>query len=99
MRISELREKTRQRYPEGRQIRQGDDIQCDACGEDGIMLDDIFFQVEENLFVCSWCLGDIEYDVIPPVCQGCGKARHMTRANEVHPGVYYCHLCLRTVYA
>jgi len=97
MRISELREKTQQQYPEGRQVRQGDDIKCDACGEDGIVIDDIFFQLEENIWVCSWCLRDIEYDVIPPNCQGCGKRRNMTRANEIYPGVYFCYECLRTV--
>jgi hypothetical protein len=35
--------------------------------------------------------------VIPPNCQGCGKRRNMTRANEIYPGVYFCYECLRTV--
>lgn len=99
MKISDLREKVQQRYPEGRTLRQGDDVQCDNCDEEGVLTDDIFFEIEPGICVCGWCLGDIEYDVAPEKCQGCGKERSMNRGNEVHPGVYYCHLCLRSVYA
>lgn len=99
MKISEIREKVA-KY--GRQREEtdghGEYASCDACGEMTPIVDELYFQLEEDVFVCGWCLSDVEYDVIPPVCQGCGKKRNMTRVNEIQPGVYFCWECLRTVW-
>lgn len=103
MKISELRERARLRGSSETDAL-GAEVTCDDCGEWVPDRDDLAFWLEapsdslDGVVVCAWCLCDVEYDVIPPKCQGCGKERNMTRVNEVHPGVYFCWECLRTVW-
>jgi formylmethanofuran dehydrogenase subunit E len=98
VKISQIRENAKLREASCSDSH-GEEVTCDACGEWVPNQDELAFWIEDDVVVCAWCLSDVEYDCIPPKCMGCGEERNMTRANEVQPGVYYCHLCLRTVYA